>query len=166
MVAAPRRTRPVHCTGAGRVCFRILHVGPHMPRHPTFRSRATALFLIAIGSLGLAAAWVLLAAWLNRGSSWMAVLAALDAALLLRIAGIAPGWPRALIGTLATALMIALAWWGIAAARIGGPLGLLPWESMLKMGAEFGWLLVRLGTTPADLAWFAAGLVIAAFASR
>lgn len=166
MVAAPRRTRPAHCNGAGRVCCRILKAGRHMPPRPTLRSRAIALFLLAIGSLGLAAAWVLLAAWLDRGSSWMAVLAALDAALLLRIAGIAPGWPRATIGTLATALMIALAWWGIAAARIGGPLGLLPWESMMKMGAEFGWLLVRLGTTPADLAWFAAGLVVAALACR
>lgn len=137
-----------------------------MPRQPTLRSRAFALFLLAIGSLGFAAAWILLAAWLDRGSSWMAVLAALDVALLLRIAGITPGWHRAVFGTLATALMIALAWWGIAAARIGGPLGLLPWESMLKMGAEFGWLLVRLGTTPADLAWFLAGLVVAAATSR
>ena len=66
----------------------------------------------------------------------------------------------------ATAAMIALACWGLAAARIGGPLGLQPWESMLKMGTGFGWLLVQLGTTTADLAWFAIALVVAAIASR
>ena len=54
----------------------------------------------------------------------------------------------------------------LAAARIGGPLGLLPWESMLKMGTGFGWLLVQLGTTAADLAWFGAALLVAALASR
>jgi hypothetical protein len=137
-----------------------------MPTSRPLRSHLGAAALLAVGSLGFAAAWILLAAWRDQGLAAMALLAALDAALLLRLGGVPRGWTRALLGVLATALMIALATWGIAAARIGGPLGLLPWESMLRMGPEFGWLLVRLGTTTADLAWFAAGLLLAAWASR
>ena len=130
------------------------------------RSRLFAIALLVLGCFGLAAAWILLAAWLNRPCSWMAVIAGIDAALLLRLARVRPGIPRAALGAFATAAMIALALWGIAAARIGGPLGLLPWESLLKMGPEFGWLLVRLGTVPADLAWFVAGLLVAAWLSK
>ncbi|TDK21750.1 hypothetical protein E2F46_14520 [Luteimonas aestuarii] len=137
-----------------------------MPSPPTLRSRLGAAALLLLGSVGFAAAWILLSAWRDHGLAAMALLAALDAALLLRLGGFPRGWTRALLGVLATGLMIALACWGIAAARIGGPMGLLPWESMLKMGPEFGWLLVRLGTTPADLGWFVAGLLLAAWASR
>ncbi len=137
-----------------------------MPPHPSTRSRAFAIGLLALGCLGFASAWILLAAWLDRPCSWMAVVAGIDAAVLLRITRVRPGIGRLLLGVSATAAMIVLALWGIAAARIGGPLGLMPWESLMKMGPEFGWLLVRLGTTPADLAWFAAGLLVAAWASK
>lgn len=137
-----------------------------MPSHPATRSRTFAFALLAFGCLGFAAAWILVSAWLDRSCAWMALLAGVDAALLLRFARVRPGIGRALLGATATLLMIALASWGIAAARIGRSLGLLPWESMMKMGAEFGWLLVRLGTSPVDLAWFAAGVVVAAIASR
>lgn len=130
------------------------------------RTRLFALALLAFGSLGFAAAWVLLAAAVDRPCSWMAVAAALDAALLLRFARFPRGATRAALAVLATAAVIALACWGIVAARIGAPLGLMPWESALRLGAEFGWLLVRLGIDAVDLAWFAAGLVVAAIASR
>lgn len=129
-------------------------------------TRTFSVALLVLGCLGFAAAWILMATWLQRACSWMAVLAALDAALLLRITRFPAGRTRMLLTVGATATMIALACWGLAAARIGGPLGLLPWESMLKMGTGFGWLLVQLGTTTADLAWFGAALLVAALASR
>jgi len=136
-----------------------------MPAADT-RARVFTVAMLVLGCLGFAAAWTLMAAWLQRACSWMAVVAALDAALLLRITGVRPGGRRMALAVAATAAMIALACWGLAAARIGGPLGLQPWESMLKMGTGFGWLLVQLGTTTADLAWFAIALVVAAIASR
>ena len=37
---------------------------------------------------------------------------------------------------------------------------------MLKLGPEFAWLLMRLGNSVADLAWLAAALLVAVFASR
>lgn len=130
---------------------------------PPFRSRpVTALALALAGSIGIAAAWILVAQASGRQSSWMAVVAALDALLLLRMGGYRPGPARAAWAVLATLLAIALANWGIAADQVGRMLGLTPWSSMVRMGAEHGWLLLRMANDAVDLAWLAAGLVIAA----
>lgn len=134
---------------------------------PPSRSRpTTALALALAGSIGIAAAWVLVAQASGRHCSWMAVVAAVDAALLLRMGRFRPGAARALTGVLATALAIALANWGIAATEVGRQLGLTPWTSLAKLGAGHGWLLVRLANDAVDVAWLAAGLVVAAVCSR
>jgi hypothetical protein len=86
--------------------------------------------------------------------------------LLLRLARMAPGWTRSALGVATTALAIALANWGIAAAQIGKLMGLLPWESAFKLGPQYAWTLVGLANKPADLAWLAAALLLAAIASR
>lgn len=130
---------------------------PPSPSRP-----ATALALALAGSIGIAAAWILVAQALGRQCSWMAPVAALDAVLLLRLGGCRPGAARAAWAVLATALAIALANWGIAAVEIGRMLGLTPWSSMGKLGLEHAWLLVRLANDSVDLAWLAAGLVVAA----
>lgn len=125
-----------------------------------------ALVLLLIGTTGFAAAWILLASWRDQQCSWMAVLAAVDAVLLLRLARMPGGWVRAAFGGMATALAIALANWGIAAAQMGKPMGLLPWESMGKLGPTLAWVLVSQANTPADLAWLWVALVLAVLASR
>ena len=136
---------------------------------PPTRSRpapALALALALAGSIGIAAAWILVAQATGRQASWMAVVAALDAALLLRMGRFRPGVARMACGVLATALAIALANWGIIATEVGRMLGLTPWTSMGKLGMEHAWLLARLANDTVDLAWCAAGLVVAAVASR
>jgi len=129
-------------------------------------SLALAAGLLLFGSLGIAAAWVLVAMALDSQSSWMALVAAADAALIVRLARLRPGFARALCGVLATLLAILAANWGIVAAWLGRHMGLLPWDSMLKLGPDFAWLLMRLSNTATDLAWMAAALVAAAIASR
>lgn len=130
---------------------------------PPSRSRPSrALALALAGSIGIAAAWVLVVQTIDRQSSWMAVVAAIDAVLLLRMGDYRPGAARAAWAVLATLLAIALANWGIAADQVGRMLGLAPWDSMLRLGAEHGWLLLRMANDGVDLAWFAAALVIAA----
>jgi hypothetical protein len=125
-----------------------------------------ALALVALGSCGFAAAWVLLAFARDRQCSWMAVFAAIDAVLLLRLARMPAGWMRMLAAVVATAVSIALANWGIAAAQIGKLMGLLPWESAFKLGPQYAWTLIGLANQPADMAWLAAALLLAAIASR
>ena len=127
---------------------------------------AFALGWLLLGSLGVAAAWILVAVALDTQGSWMALVAALDAALIVRLVRLRPGATRALLGLASTALAVAVANWGLVAAWLGGYMGLLPWESMLKLGGGLAWLLIRLSNGPADLAWIAAALVAAALASR
>lgn len=122
----------------------------------------TALALALAGSIGIAAAWVLVAQATGRQASWMAVIAAIDSLLLLRMGGYRPGTARAGWAVLATLLAIALANWGIAADQVGRMLGLAPWNSMIRLGPEHGWLLLRMANDAVDLAWLAAGLVVAA----
>ena len=133
---------------------------------PTRRSRWIAPALLVIGSFGFAAAWVLLALARDRQCSWMAILAAIDAALLLRMARMPRGWLRVSLAVIATASTIGLANWGIAAVQIGRIMGLLPWESMAKLGPFYAWTLANLANPPVDLLWLAAALVLAAIAAR
>jgi hypothetical protein len=125
-----------------------------------------AVALLALASLGAAAVWVLLSMRLDRQCSWMAVVAAADAAIVVRLLRLPPGALRALYGVLATLVAILAANWAIVASWLGRHMGLLPWESILKLGPELGALLVRLFNSPGDLAWMAAALVVAALASR
>jgi len=125
-----------------------------------------AVALLALTCLGIAAIWVLLAMRLDRQCSWMALVAAADAALVVRLLRMRPGGLRALWGVLATVVAILAANWAIVATWLGRHMGLLPWESMVKLGPELGSLLVRLFNSPVDLAWVAAALLAAAVASR
>ena len=128
--------------------------------------RWLAPVLLLVGSLGFAAAWVLLAFAQDRQCSWMALLAAIDAAVLLRLSRMQAGWRRAALAVAATGATIILANWGIAAAQIGRIMGLLPWESMAKLGPMHAWTLISLANHPADQAWLLLALVLAAAAAR
>lgn len=125
-----------------------------------------AIGLLLLASAGIAAAWALLALVTGRQCSWMALAAAIDAAILLRLLRVRPGVARLGVAVAATAVSIALANWWIAASQVGRNLGLLPWDSSLRLGADYAWTLASLANRPADIAWLAAGLVCAAVASR
>ncbi|HZV23477.1 MAG TPA: hypothetical protein VFF93_06890 [Luteimonas sp.] len=140
-----------------------------VPSVPSTRRTAPSLLavlLLVAGCLGFAAAWVLVAFARDRQCSWMALLAALDAVFLLRMGRVPPGATRSLLAVAATALTIVLANWGIAAAQIGRAMGLLPWESIGKLGPFYAWTLANLANPPVELLWLAASLVLAALASR
>lgn len=125
-----------------------------------------AFALLLFGVSGLAAAWISVAAISGKPCAWMAAVAALDAAWLLRLARVAPGNGRMLAGVTATAASIALANWGIAAAQVGVVMGLGFLDSALRLGPSLAWTLIDLGSGPAEFAWTAAGLVLALIVSR
>lgn len=130
------------------------------------RSVAFPLFMLAVGCLGAAAAWVLLALYGNGQKGWMAVIAALDAAWMLRLGGWRPGWARAALAVAGTLSVVALANWGIAALQIGLPMGLDLWESLSKPGLGYVWLLAGLANTAFDKACIAVAVAIAAWFGR
>jgi hypothetical protein len=136
---------------------------------PLFISRSsrwlTPLMLL-LGGVCFSLIWILLALYLERQAGWMALLAALDAALILRFSGMRRGPARVLLAMVATVLMTALALWGIVASQLGFMLGLSPWTSAAKLGLEHAWTLLGLANTPSDLICMMVAPVLAAIAAR
>ncbi len=128
--------------------------------------RPLALGLLVLGCAGAAAAWALIALSLDRQSAWMAVIAALDAALLLRFTRLPAGAGRATLAVAGTLLAIALANWWIAGAQIGQQVGLLPWYSIPRLGWDHFWTLTALANRGGELIWYGAAVVVAALAGR
>ena len=130
------------------------------------RARWLAPALLAIGIAGCAAAWILVATGTGDQSSWMAIVAGLDAGLLLRFSGVGRGAARTILALGATALTIAVSNWGIAATQLGRSIGVLPWISATKLGPEHAWTVLALVNTPMDWTLLAIGLVAAVLAAR
>ena len=137
-----------------------------MPVPAARRLPFPAVALLLLASAGIAAAWALVALVTGSQCSWMALVAALDAAIVLRITGARPGALRACVAAMATAVAVALGNWWIAAGQIGRSLGLMPWDSSLRLGPDYAWTLATLANRPADLAWLAAALLFALIAGR
>ncbi|WP_374249261.1 hypothetical protein [Thermomonas sp.] len=119
--------------------------------------------LLALGAAGFAAAWMLLALLLGRQCAWLAPLAALDMALLLKIGKWPAGTTRAGWAVVATAGVIAAANFLIVAGQVGQNFGIRPWVSALQIGPHYAWLLATLATARGDLALYAVGLLLAAW---
>jgi hypothetical protein len=136
-------------------------------QHPDARPLPWSAFALAtLGCFGLSAAWILASLITGSQCAWMALLAALDAAWLLRLGGAAPGMPRMLAGTIATVVTIVLAHWGIVAAHLAGMLGMGFVDTALRLGPSLAWTLSSIANHGIDLAFLAAGVVLAAIASR
>ncbi len=116
--------------------------------------------LLLLGSLTLTIAWLLVALSTGTQAGWMAIFAALEAAWMLRLGTFRPG-PARIALTLLTTVLIAVATnWGIAAAYVGAPMGLTPWESALRMGPHFAWTLLSLANGLGELIWLGIALVV------
>ena len=124
------------------------------------------LLLPLAACLGFAVIWVILAWSKDTQCGWMALIGALDMAWILRLSGWRTGYRRALAGVLGTALIVALANWGIIAVHLGESMGFDPFDSALRLGVHHAWQLAQLANGSADLAMAAAALVLAAIASR
>jgi len=117
--------------------------------------------LLLLGTFGFAAGWILLGN--DRGSlcTPMAVLAALDAALLLYLAKVRARALRVALALLVTAGAALLAIGTLISTRIGLQLGLLPWEAFQRLGMGSARLMLEMSLDRVDLAWLLAGLVVA-----
>ena len=132
-----------------------------MTTDPTTTPRWFALPLLALGMLGFVSAWVLAALFLEHQCAWLAPLAAVDMVLLLSISRYPAGAARAAWAVVVTAIAIVLANFGIAAGELGKSFGLRPWESALMLGPDHAWILLKMANSTLDLAFYAAGLLVA-----
>ncbi|KFN47831.1 hypothetical protein [Arenimonas metalli] len=133
---------------------------------PTERSKSARhwllpLLALAVGILGMVAVW--LAAYLHfrTPSGWLALVAALDIALMLRLAAAPAGRLRAGLAVAGTAAAIALGYWMMAATEMGLLLGLTPLESSQRLGPVLFGELLRHTTSGWDIAWALLALPLA-----
>lgn len=133
---------------------------PQTPRD-TLSARWIAPVMLLLGSICFVLVWTLLAIYLEDQSSWMAVLGAIDSALLLRLGGMQPGSRRAALAVGATLGIILLFNWAMVATQIGMVMGLNPLDSALKLGMHHAHTLASLANSGTDLAWMGAALVLA-----
>jgi hypothetical protein len=130
-------------------------------RSPAWTRWPLPLASLAVGILGAAAAWVGLHLLLGTMVAWMAPLAALDMAWMLRLAAAPAGRARAALAATATGIAIAASLWMVAATQIGRLLGLSPLESAQRLGPVLFGELVRHGTDGWDIAFLAIALPLA-----
>ena len=116
---------------------------------------------LLVGVLGATAMWVGVHLLLGTMAAWMAPLAALDMAWMLRLGAAPAGRTRALLATAATAIAVGLSLWVVAATQIGRLLGLSPLESAQRLGPVLFGELLRHGTDGWDLLFLAVALPLA-----
>lgn len=134
---------------------------------PAVPQRILHGLLWLLASAGSAAVWTLVAVAVDRQCAWMAAITALDVALVLRFTGLPrPGPLRAAWTVAGTLVAIALANWWIAAAQVGEMVGLLPWDSLMRLGWSYAQTLVSLANDGTDLVWYAVAIVVAVIAGR
>jgi hypothetical protein len=102
------------------------------------------------GAAGVCAAWVAVAALSGSNGSWIALVAALDIALMLRLTHAPAGRLRNAVALLATLGTIAASQWLLAAARVGALVGLEPLASASRLGPALGWQVVQLSLDRVD----------------
>lgn len=117
--------------------------------------------VLAIGVLGMTAVW--LAAYLHfrTPSGWLSLVAAVDIALMLRLAAAPAGRARAGLAVAGTLAAIALSAWMMVATQLGLLIGLTPLESAQRLGPVLFGEMLRHGTSGWDLAWALLALPLA-----
>lgn len=119
----------------------------------------TCAALLAAAALG--ALWSLLALAAGNHAAWMAPLAALLLATLLRYNNHPPGAGRALVCALLVLLTSAHANYLIAAGFIAGQMGLELPDAIRVIGIDMAWAVTRAHAGAADLASYALAVVLA-----
>ncbi|WP_295363479.1 hypothetical protein [Arenimonas sp.] len=133
---------------------------------PTHRPETRAGWLLPAlawlaGVGGMVALWLAVFLSVRSVSGWLALLAALDLALLLRLSGQPAGPARAWAAVAGTALAIVLSYWFVAAMIMGLPLGLRPLDAASRIGPVLAGELIRHATSAWDIAWAALALPLA-----
>jgi glucan phosphoethanolaminetransferase (alkaline phosphatase superfamily) len=122
---------------------------------------ALAAIALLAGLLGVVTIWVTVSVLTNRACGWMALFAAVDFALLLRLVRAPAGPLRSVLAMLVTVASCIAAAWMIAATQMGMAFGLDPFPSAAKIGPVLAWELSRLAFAGWDRACVVASVPLA-----
>lgn len=125
-----------------------------------------ALLACAVAVVGVAAVWAGMSLVTRSLCGWMAVIAALDAALLLRLANWPGGRGRALAALAVVVLTVLVAAYFVATAQIGRTLGLRPFEALPRMSLELAALYLRSNAGWVEALWSLSATAVAWRAAR
>lgn len=112
------------------------------------------------------AVWTFVAVVTGKPHAWLALLAAVDIALMLRLARAPEHDGRVVLAVVATALAVSGGLWLIVATQLGLVMGLDPLVSSLRLGPVLFETLTRLSLRPFDYALIALSLPLAAWLAR
>ena len=148
--------------------WRLPSSQPRMPPYRLHRARPTwlSVFLLLLGAAGFIALWTTLSLTTGGQHGWMAILAALDVALMLRLGRWPRGRGRIIAAVAGTAVVIVATQWLVIAGQLGRMLGLTPLQSAIKLGTHHAWTLAQLANGLLELAMVALALALAVLASR
>jgi hypothetical protein len=124
------------------------------------------LLLAVLGVFGMSAVWTMVALIFDRQCAWLAVVAAADIAMLLRLGRAKPGMARAAFALVATMATILIANWSIAAMQMGGPMGLPLVDSLQRMGTDLARTLLDLANQSVEWAWYGMAAILAVWLGR
>ncbi len=132
-----------------------------MPPHFPGRWLWPGLALL-VGVAGMSAIWVAAAVLSGATCSWLALVAAVDMALLLRLTNAPPGRGRTAAAVLGTVATIVVAEWLVVATKLGVTMGLPPLDSARHLGPHLAWRLATLSLGRVDWVLLAAAPLLAA----
>lgn len=113
-----------------------------------------------VAVLGLAAVWTGLSVHFRGLCMWMLVVVSLDAALLLRLAGLPGGRSRLLMVGVVSVLTVLVAAVLIAASQIGLSMGLPPSDAFARMSPGLGWMYLQAQLQWHDALWLLPALAL------
>ena len=117
---------------------------------------------LLVGIAGITVAWVAAAVLSDQPCSWMALVAAIDMAVLLRLTRAPAGALRTAVAVLATLVAVLLTHWMIAATQLGVVMGMPPITSSLRLGPALAWQLMQLSLGRLDWILIGSSLLLAA----
>lgn len=109
-------------------------------------SHVVAGFTALVAVAGIAAIWAGVSLALRGPCGWMALVAAIDAALLLRLAGLAAGRYRAGVAVTTTVLSILAGIFVVGSVNIGVGFAILPHQALWLTGPQLAWTWWQLNT--------------------
>lgn len=113
------------------------------------------------GILGMSTLWTVLNLQTGVLNGWFALLVAVDAAIMLRLAGMHRGVASVVLAAGSTAAAAVLVGFLTTVVRVGYVMGLKPLESAGRMSGGLALALVETALRPWDWIGLAAGLLLA-----
>jgi glucan phosphoethanolaminetransferase (alkaline phosphatase superfamily) len=127
------------------------------------RNTLSAVLAILIGALGVGALWSILSLLSGGWGAFIAVPVAIVIVLLLAAHQVKPGWSRAILAALLTAVAIAYQCALFAVGVVAGEMGYSLKEAFQTLDLEFATAIIRAHTGQTEFIAYGVAILVALF---